>query len=50
MSIVTMTVRLKNGDTYTGEYVQGDAHRIWLRDANGKVWQIMRQDIVAQTR
>lgn len=45
-----MKVKLKNGDIYAGEVVQHDTHRIWLKDANGKTWQIMRLDIVAQTK
>jgi hypothetical protein len=43
-------VRLKNGDIYGGELVQEDEHRVWIRDGNGKTWQIMKLDIVAQTR
>ena len=45
-----MKVRLKNGDTYTGELVQEDEHRVWLKDTNGKTWQIMKLDIRDEVR
>lgn len=43
-------VKLRNGDTYSGAFLQEDEHRVWIRDVNGKTWQIMKLDIVAQTR
>lgn len=50
MSLRTMKVKLKNGDIYTGRFVTEDEHRIWIEDANGKMWQIMKLDIIGQTR
>jgi hypothetical protein len=43
-------IKHMNGETYTGDFVTEDEHRVWIRDAKGTIWQIMKADIVGQTK
>lgn len=41
-----MKLKHINGDTYEGQIVDEDAHRVWLRISTGRVLIIMKADIV----
>lgn len=45
-----MKIHHCNGDTYTGDLIDEDTHRIWIKNpGTGRVYQIMKSDILARS-
>lgn len=44
-----MKIKHSNGEIYTGDLINEDAHRVWIRTAKGQIFQIMKADILSKS-